>query len=132
MQHHLGSIAFCRRDFRRRRILRHADHRADSVDLRRQRDALRMITRRRAHHAALLLLLGHQRELVERSADLVRPDALKHFRLEPHVEAGALAELTRRQQRRVLDVLADARADGFEIIKSQREHTRNFKFQISN
>src|SRR5258707_4573991 len=42
-------------------------------------------------HAARFLVFGHQREFVERTADLVRPDALKH-RSEEHT-----SELQSRQ-----------------------------------
>ena len=88
VQHDLGAVALRRRDLGRRRVRRHADDRADAVDLRRERHALRVIAGRRADDAAPLLLLGHQRELVERPADLVRADALEQLGLEPHVEAG--------------------------------------------
>jgi hypothetical protein len=84
------------------------------LDLRRERDTLRVIPRRRAHDAAAFLLLGHQRELVQRTADLVRPDALKQLGLETDVVPGLLAQLARRQERRVLDVLGDARTRRLE------------------
>ena len=85
------------------------------MDLRGEGDALRVVARRRADDAAAFLLFGHQRELVERSADLVRADALKHFGLQPDVEPAAFAQLPRRQERRVLDVRRDARAHFFEV-----------------
>jgi hypothetical protein len=83
-----------------------------------------VVSRRGAHHAPAFLLVGHQRELVERPADLVRPHPLKQLGLEPHVEAGAVAELARREQRRPLDVGVNARPGDLEIVERQGEHVR--------
>ena len=81
-----------------------------------------MISGGRADHAAALLLFGHQREFVERPADLVRADALEHLGLEADVESRQLAELPRGEQWRVLDVWGDARADFLEVAKGEGEH----------
>ena len=88
VQHDFGAVALRGGDLGRRRVRGHADDRANAVDLRRERDALRVIAGRRADDAASLLLLGHLRELVQRAANLVRPDALEHLGLEPNVVAG--------------------------------------------
>ena len=92
------------------------DDRLDAVDLRRQRDALRVVAGRRAHHAAAPLLVGELRELVQRAADLVRAGALEDLGLQADVEAGRLAEHPRRQQRRVMDVRRDLRVRGLEHV----------------
>src|SRR4029453_2132022 len=73
--------------------------------------------------ATLLLLLGHLRELVQRPADLVRPHPLKHLGLEPDVVPARLAQLPRRQERRLLDVLGNAGAGVAEV--GQREDKRS-------
>jgi hypothetical protein len=122
VQHDLRAVAARGGDLRGRCVFGHADDGADAVNLRRQRDALRVIAGRRADHAARLLLLRHQREFVQRSADLVRADALKHLRFQPDFESRQLAQLPRRQQRRVFDMRRDARADFAEIVERQSEH----------
>ena len=89
VQHDFGAVAARRRDLRRRRVLGHDDHRADAVDARGERHALRVIAGRGADDAAPALVLGKRHELVQRTADLVRPGALEHLRLEADVEAAS-------------------------------------------
>src|SRR5262249_22913709 len=124
VQDDLGPVALRRGDLGRRGVLGHADDRADSVDLRRQGDSLRVVSRRGADDAAPLLLLRHQGELVQRPADLVGPDPLEHLRLQTHVEAASLRELARRQQRSPPDVLRDALARLLEIRQVERKHQK--------
>src|SRR5207248_11301102 len=77
----------------------------------------------RTDDAPPLLFFGHERGFVERSTDLVRADALKQFGLQAHVESGALAQLSRGEQRRAFDVRRDARANLAEVTECEREHS---------
>ena len=52
----------------------------------------------------------------QNSIDFVRSGALKDFRLQANVEAGALAEESRRQHRRMVGVRGDAAAGLFKCI----------------
>ncbi len=122
VQHDLGAVAFRGFDLRRRRVGRHADDGVDAVDPRGQRHALRVVAGGRADHAPPLLVVGEERELVERPADLVGARALEQLGLEPHVEAGGLAQHARGQQRRVVDVRADAGARLFERTRRGQGH----------
>jgi hypothetical protein len=56
------------------------------MNLRGKSHALRMIPGGRTDDAAPLLLLGHEREFVQRPADLVGPDPLEHLGLQANVE----------------------------------------------
>jgi len=69
---------------------------------------------RRTDDAAGALLVGEQRQLVERPAELVRAGALENLGLEPDVEAGALAERGGGEQRRVARVLRNTLASLLE------------------
>src|SRR5262249_36189465 len=122
VQHDLRPVRPRRVDLRSRRVLRHADDGPDAVAAGGERDTLRMVARRRADDATPLLFFGELRELVHRPADLVRASALEHLRLETDVEAGALAEETRGQQRRVIDEIAHPGARLFEGGTGEREH----------
>jgi hypothetical protein len=122
VQHDFGAVAPGGGDLGRRRVFRHANDRANAVNLCCERHALRVIPRRRANDAAPFLLFGHQRELVQGPSDLVRADALEELGFQPHIQPGAFGELPRRQQRGVLDVLCNAGARFLEIVKRQSEH----------
>ena len=65
------------------------------------------------------------RELVQRAADLVRAGPLEDLGLQPNVEAGALAEDARGEERRFVDVRRDDRARLLEIRSSERRHRLN-------
>src|SRR5439155_5185744 len=86
VQHHFGAVATRRGHFGQRRVLGHHDDGVHAVQLRGQRDALRVVAGRRADDAAALLLVGQVRELVQRPADFVRPGPLEHFSLEANIE----------------------------------------------
>ena len=111
-------------DLRRCGVGGHADHGPDAVDLRGERDALGMIAGRGADDAAALLLLGHEGELVEGTADFVRADALEQLGLEPCVVPRGLTELARGEERRVLDVRSNALAHFAEVVEGEGVHLR--------
>src|SRR5260370_30276270 len=79
-------------DLRLRGVAGHHHYRLHLVDRGGNSHALRMVSGGRANHAALALLRREMAELVERPADFVRSAFLEHLRLQPYVEAGALAE----------------------------------------
>src|SRR5581483_678484 len=125
VQHDLGAVGLRRGDFRRRRVLRHAHDGMNAVNLRGERDTLRMIAGRRTDHAAALLLLRQIRELVERAADLVRAGLLEDLRFQPDVEAGPLAEDPRGEERRLVDVARDDGAGALEVGAGEAGHRLN-------
>src|SRR5687768_130753 len=122
VQDHFGAVTARGRDLRRRRVFRHAHHGADTMELGCQGDALCMVAGRGADDATPFLFLWHERELVQRPADLVRTDALEHLRLEADVEPRPLTQLSRREQRSALYVGGDSGTRRLEVFRRESEH----------
>ena len=100
-----------------RRRLRHHDRGRNPAAPRRQRDALGMIARRRADHAALRRRVGQVRDLVVGPAHLEREHGLQVLALEKNVVAQATTETRRRFERRFDGDVIDARLeDAFEVV----------------
>src|SRR5439155_27387757 len=81
----------------------------NTEQLRRERDALPVIARRRGHHAVRTAALIHLHERVERTADLERPRLLQIFELEIDLTARETRERVRFLSWRAADVRADGR-----------------------
>ena len=97
VQHDLGAIAARRGNLHRRRILRHNDGGGDAEQSAGQRHRLRVIARRKRHDALGSPIFRHQRERIESAAELERTRALKIFRLEKNLCAGAFVDAARGQ-----------------------------------
>ncbi len=120
VQDDFGAVPTCGGDLGGRRILGHAHNRVHAVQLRGKGHALRVVSGGRTDDAAALLLGGEIRELVQRTAYLVGPRFLEDLGLETHVEAGALAEDPRGQDRRLVDLRGDDGARALEVGTCER------------
>ena len=90
----LGARALGRRDGGR-----HDDGRRHAEELRRERDRLRVIARRRRDDAARARLGIQLREKIVRAAELERAAALQHLRLDPDRRADFLRDRVGRKER---------------------------------
>ncbi len=99
VQHYVAAEVEHGLDLDVRRGLRHHDHRGDAPALRGQRDALRVVARRRADHAALRRLIVEVRDLVVGPAQLEREDRLQVLALEEDGIAEPPAEAWRGLER---------------------------------
>ena len=122
VQHHFRSVRARRVDLGRRRILGHDDDGVHAIQPGGERHALCVVAGRGADDAAPFLLVGQVREFVERSTNLVRAGFLEHLGLEPNVEAGALAEDARGDERRLVDVGRDDRTRTLEVSAREWGH----------
>ena len=99
VQLNLGTVIAGCGNLRQRRAQRHVDAGLNAQAVSRQGHTLRVVTRARGHHAALLLLLGELCHAHIRAAHLERTGALQVLTLEEHLGTQALAQGTRMGDR---------------------------------
>ena len=110
-EHHLGAERADRGDLERRRGRRHDDQRLATESTRREGDALRVVARRGADHAARQRLRREVRHLVVRAAQLEAEHRLGVLALEEDPVVEPRRERRRRIERRLDRDVVDARSE---------------------
>jgi hypothetical protein len=118
INHHLRAIALGGSDLGRRRIMRHDDGGRNAQQLGRQRNRLRMIPRRKRHHASLALLRRELGQRVIAAAEFERAHALHVLALEEHLGAQLFIDGARGLDRRRMRHAGDALRSGNHVGKS--------------
>ncbi|OSR67940.1 hypothetical protein BV326_04072 [Pseudomonas syringae pv. actinidiae] len=113
VQHHRGPAGTHAFDLDFRGGARHDDGRQNAQLFRRQRQALRVIARRRRDHAACGFFCGQLGELVVRAANLEGEHRLQVFALEKYLIAQPLGQLASAVQRGFDRYVVDARGEDF-------------------
>ena len=113
VQNHVRAVRAHRFDFDLGRVAAHHDVRANAEAIRGERNALRVIAGRRAHHAARAILRRELRHLVVCSAQLEREHRLQVLALQEHTIADAARQRARFVQRRFERHVIDARSQDF-------------------
>ena len=97
--HHVGPIATGSGEFGGRGIVRHHNGGGYRQNLRRQRNRLRVITRRIGHHPDLPLCGGKARQGIEAPPEFESAHALEVFTFEKYLQSQAIIQTARLQHR---------------------------------
>ena len=115
VQHHGRAVRFGRRDLHERRRHRHHDGGRNVQPLRMIGDRLRVIAGRHRDDAARAFGLAQRGELHQRAALLERVGDLQVLVFDPHLRAGELRQLRRRQHRRAQHLAPDDAPRGLDV-----------------
>ncbi len=107
-----------------RRLRGHVHPAVDTHRPARHREALRVVARRRAHHACGDLVVGQLHQQVVRAAQLVRPDRLQVLALQIDRGAGGLRQPLAELQRAAGDHARNSLSGLIDVGRGQRRRAR--------
>ena len=132
VQQHVAAPPLHRVDLDPRCRHRHHDNCAAAELGRRQRDALRVIARRRRDHALFELLARQMRHLVVRAADLVREHRLLVLALQQHAVLQSRRQPGGQIKRRLDGDVVDARIENLpQVVDRHRARARRLGRQAT-